>query len=45
MTFNIGEISEKDRNSVLHPITQLRDFATGTLGDPTIVETGKGIRI
>ncbi|TIT28187.1 MAG: aminotransferase class III-fold pyridoxal phosphate-dependent enzyme [Mesorhizobium sp.] len=45
MTINIGEIGEKDRNSVLHPFTQLKDFATGKLGDPTIVETGKGIRI
>lgn len=45
MTINIKEITEKDRNSVLHPFTQLKDFATGKLGDPTIVETGKGIRI
>ncbi|AMX95433.1 MULTISPECIES: aspartate aminotransferase family protein [Mesorhizobium] len=45
MTINIKEITEKDRNSVLHPFTQLKDFATGKLGDPTIVVTGKGIRI
>ncbi|MER9896051.1 aspartate aminotransferase family protein [Mesorhizobium sp. M0119] len=45
MTVNIKEISEKDRNSVLHPFTQLKDFATGKLGEPTIIETGKGIRI
>ncbi|RWG78610.1 MAG: aspartate aminotransferase family protein [Mesorhizobium sp.] len=45
MTINIKDISEKDRNAVLHPFTQLRDFATGKLGEPTIVETGKGIRI
>ncbi|RWH67684.1 aminotransferase [Mesorhizobium sp.] len=45
MTINIKEIGEKDRNSVLHPFTQLKDFATGKLGEPTIVETGKGIRI
>lgn len=45
MTINIKEIAEKDRNSVLHPFTQLKDFATGKLGEPTIVETGKGIRI
>ncbi|RWJ38942.1 aspartate aminotransferase family protein [Mesorhizobium sp.] len=45
MTINIKEITDKDRNSVLHPFTQLKDFATGKLGDPTIVETGKGIRI
>lgn len=45
MAIDIKDISEKDRNSVLHPFTQLKDFATGKLGDPTIVETGKGIRI
>lgn len=45
MKINIRDIREKDRNSVLHPFTQLKDFATGKLGEPTIVETGKGIRI
>ncbi|MER9702572.1 aspartate aminotransferase family protein [Mesorhizobium sp. M0146] len=45
MTTDIKEICEKDRTSVLHPFTQLKDFATGKLGDPTILETGKGIRI
>lgn len=45
MAINIKEVSEKDRRSVLHPFTQLRDFAIGKLGEPTIVETGKGIRI
>ncbi|MGY4183026.1 L-2,4-diaminobutyrate transaminase [Bradyrhizobium sp. USDA 4518] len=45
MTFNIQEIIEKDKNSVLHPFTQVKDFATGKLGEPTIIETGKGIRI
>lgn len=45
MRINIEEITEKDRSSVLHPFTQLKDFATGKLGEPTIVETGKGIRI
>ncbi|RUV40476.1 aspartate aminotransferase family protein [Mesorhizobium sp. M1A.T.Ca.IN.004.03.1.1] len=45
MTINIKEISKKDRNSVLHPFTQLKDFVSGKLGDPTIIETGKGIRI
>lgn len=38
-------ISTQDRNSVLHPFTNLKDFASGKLGDPTIIETGKGIRI
>ncbi|MFB9984908.1 aspartate aminotransferase family protein [Mesorhizobium kowhaii] len=45
VSISTQEISEKDRNSVLHPFTQLKDFATGKLGEPTIVETGKGIRI
>lgn len=40
-----SHIAQLDRASVLHPFTQLKDFATGRLGDPTIVETGKGIRI
>lgn len=37
--------AELDRASVLHPFTNLKDFADGTLGDPTIVETAKGVRI
>lgn len=45
MTINVKEISALDRASVLHPFTQLKDFASGKAGDPTIVETGKGIRI
>lgn len=45
MSIDIKEISEKDRNTLLHPFTQLKDFAAGKLGEPTIVETGKGIRI
>jgi L-2,4-diaminobutyrate transaminase len=39
---NIGAL---DRASVLHPFTHLADFAEGRLGDPTIVETGQGVRI
>lgn len=38
-------ISAQDRNAVLHPFTNLKDFASGKLGDPTIIESGKGIRI
>ncbi|NBB13714.1 aminotransferase [Pseudomonas sp. SLFW] len=38
-------VAAQDRNSVLHPFTNLKDFASGKLGDPTIIETGKGIRI
>ncbi|MBC8641652.1 aspartate aminotransferase family protein [Caballeronia sp. EK] len=45
MTINIQEISALDKASVLHPFTQLKDFATGKAGDPTIVESAKGIRI
>jgi L-2,4-diaminobutyrate transaminase len=45
MTTNLDQIAEMDRKSVLHPFTQIKDFASGKLGDPTIVETGKGIRI
>lgn len=45
MTINIKDIAEKDRNAVLHPFTHLKDFATGKLGEPTIIETAKGIRI
>jgi len=41
----IERISRMDRNSVLHPFTQLKDFASGKAGDPTIIETGSGIRI
>ncbi|MCK1509363.1 aminotransferase [Bradyrhizobium sp. 18] len=42
---DVEKISEQDRSSVLHPFTQLKDFATGKIGDPTIVTGGKGIRI
>ncbi len=39
---NIGAL---DRASVLHPFTHLGDYASGRLGDPTVVETGQGVRI
>jgi L-2,4-diaminobutyrate transaminase len=45
MNANLNQIAEMDRNSVLHPFTHLKNFASGKMGDPTIVETGKGIRI
>ncbi|MER9741643.1 MULTISPECIES: aspartate aminotransferase family protein [unclassified Mesorhizobium] len=41
---NIAEIAEMDRRTVLHPFTYLKDYASGNV-DPTIVETGKGVRI
>jgi adenosylmethionine-8-amino-7-oxononanoate aminotransferase len=34
-----------DRSSVLHPFTNLKDYASGAAGGPTIMETGKGVRI
>lgn len=40
-----ADIAAMDRNAVLHPFTNLKDFASGKLGPPTIVETGHGIRI
>ncbi|WP_375779100.1 aminotransferase [Bradyrhizobium sp. ma5] len=42
---DIRMIAEQDRATVLHPFTQLKDFASGKLGDPTIVTGGKGVRI
>ncbi|MCK1440511.1 aminotransferase [Bradyrhizobium sp. 15] len=42
---DIKTIAEQDRSAVLHPFTQLKDFASGKLGDPTIVVGGKGIRL
>ena len=42
---DIQTISQQDRATVLHPFTQLRDFATGKLGNPTIMTGGKGVRI
>ena len=45
MKIDPSKIGEMDRASVLHPFTNLKDFASGAAGEPTIVETGKGIRI
>jgi L-2,4-diaminobutyrate transaminase len=42
---DLSRIAELDRANTLHPFTQLKEFATGKLGDPTVVESGKGIRI
>jgi L-2,4-diaminobutyrate transaminase len=38
-------LEEMDRQTVLHPFTPLRPYAHGLMGDPTIVETGEGVRI
>jgi len=42
---DINSIAERDRATVLHPFTQLKDFVSGKIGDPTIVDGGKGVRI
>jgi L-2,4-diaminobutyrate transaminase len=42
---DLSRIAELDRANTLHPFTQLKDFATGKMGNPTVVETGKGIHI
>lgn len=42
---DLRTIAEQDRQNVLHPFTQLKEFASGKAGDPTIVIGGKGIRI
>src|SRR5262245_15296090 len=41
----LSEIVAMDRESVLHPFTQLKDFATGKAGDPVVIDTAKGVRI
>ncbi len=38
-------LEQIDRETVFHPMTNLKDFASGALGDPRIVEGGKGIHI
>lgn len=38
-------LEEIDRRTVFHPNTNLRQFAQGELGDPTIVVSAEGIRI
>lgn len=42
---NPESVAAMDRASVLHPFTQLKDFAEGRSGEPTVMETGKGVRI
>jgi L-2,4-diaminobutyrate transaminase len=38
-------LEQIDRETVLHPFTHLKDFASGKLGGPRIVEGGKGVHI
>jgi len=45
MSTNSPRTAALDRASVLHPFTHLKDYATGKMGDPTIVDTAEGIRI
>lgn len=42
---DVSTAARLDRDNTLHPFTQLEDFANGALGDPTIVDTARGIRI
>ncbi len=42
---SVQELGAIDRASVIHPFTNLKDFASGKLGEPTIVDTAEGIRI
>ena len=44
-TLRNPSLEDLDRQTVLHPFTPLTTFASGALGDPRIVEGGKGIRI
>ncbi len=39
------EIVAMDRELVLHPFTQLKDFASGKSGDPVVMDSGKGVRV
>lgn len=38
-------LEEMDRQGMFHPNTALKDFASGTLGDPKIIQGAKGIHI
>jgi len=42
---SLDQIAAYDRASVLHPVTQLKSYASGAAGDPTIMETAQGVRI
>ncbi len=39
------DIAELDRAAVLHPFTNLADYASGRMGDPTIMDTASGVRV
>ncbi len=38
-------LEQIDRDTVIHPMTQMGAFSRGELGDPRIIETASGIRI
>lgn len=42
---DIDALIDSDRRSVLHPFTQLHDFASGKSGPPTVITGGQGVRI
>ena len=39
------ELQRLDRATIVHPFTQLRQFAAGELGEPRIIASGDGIRV
>jgi L-2,4-diaminobutyrate transaminase len=45
MTEEALRLEDVDRRHVLHPFTHLGAYARGDLGDPRIIEQGRGIRI
>src|SRR5262245_28316144 len=40
-----GTLQELDRDTLLHPFTNLGPFAAGTGGEPCIITGGEGIRV
>jgi L-2,4-diaminobutyrate transaminase len=42
---NDSTLAERDRQTLLHPFTNLKAFAAGGTGGPRIVSSGDGIRI
>ncbi|MEJ0039773.1 MAG: aminotransferase [Gammaproteobacteria bacterium] len=44
-SLSTSELQALDRETLLHPFTSLRQFASGEAGEPRIVTGGQGIRI
>jgi L-2,4-diaminobutyrate transaminase len=40
-----ADLQELDRETILHPFTQLRRFSAGESGEPRIIAGGEGIRV